>query len=325
MTTEKSKQDYSCCGPSSSDPSPAGEEQNQASCCPPSATELSNSPEEKEWNSTDGGIRQAVRESYGKVAERSNSGSSSCCGPSSSGQSASELMGYSKEELEALPEGADLGLGCGNPTAFASIQPGDVVVDLGSGAGIDCFLAAVKAGETGKVIGIDMTPPMIDKARANAKQGGYDNVEFRLGEIEHMPVADDVADLIISNCVINLSPDKPQVFREAYRVLKPGGKMMVSDIVLLRPLPESVRNSPEAYAGCVAGAMMKEEYLGAIRSAGFENVEIVDQAGDPVSLEDDPIVSEFAENADPSQKALLSQIVMKSVVTIKVSATKPAS
>lgn len=306
MTTEKSKQAYSCCGPSS-----------------PSSTELSESPEGKEWNSTDGGIRQAVREQYGKVADRSNSGSSSCCGPSS-GQSASEVMGYSKEELESLPKGADLGLGCGNPTAFASIQPGDVVVDLGSGAGIDCFLAAVKAGETGKVIGIDMTPPMIDKARANAKQGGHDNVEFRLGEIEHIPIGDDTADLIISNCVINLSPDKPQVFREAYRVLKPGGKVMVSDIVLLQPLPESVINSPEAYAGCVAGAMMKDEYLGAIRSAGFEKVEIVDQTGDPASLDEDPIISELAQNADPSQKALLSKIVMKSVVSIKVSATKPA-
>jgi ubiquinone/menaquinone biosynthesis C-methylase UbiE len=226
-------------------------------------------------------------------------------------------MGYSKEELDSLPEGTDLGLGCGNPTAFASIQPGDVVVDLGSGAGIDCFLAAQKAGETGKVIGVDMTGQMIDKARANAKQGGYTNVEFRLGEIENMPIADNTADLIISNCVINLSPDKPRVFREAHRVLKPGGRLMVSDIVILRPLPEHIRNSVRAYTGCIGGAMLMEEYLDAVKSAGFEDVQIIDKTGDSeAALEVAGI-----EDGDLSQEEL-NKVIMKSVVSIKVSARK---
>jgi SAM-dependent methyltransferase len=313
LTTEKNKRNYTCCGPNSSENKEIAEETNQVACCGPTTTEQSESSEDKAWNISDEGIRQAVREQYGKVAE----GNTSCCGPGAE-QPLSEQMGYSKEELDGLPEGTDLGLGCGNPTAFASIQPGDVVVDLGSGAGIDCFLAAQKAGETGKVIGVDMTAQMIDKARANAKQGGYTSVEFRLGEIENMPIADNTADLIISNCVINLSPDKPQVFREAHRVLKPGGRLMVSDIVILRPLPEHIRNSVRAYTGCIGGAMLMEEYLDAVKSAGFEDVQIIDKTGDSeAALEVTGI-----EDSDLSHEEL-NKIIMKSVVSIKVSARKP--
>ena len=186
-------------------------------------------------------------------------------------------IGYSAEELQAIPEEARMGLGCGNPTALASLKEGEVVLDLGAGGGIDCFLASVAVGRTGKVIGVDMTPEMLHSARDNARKGGYDNVEFRLGEIENLPVADSTVDAIISNCVINLSPDKRRVFEEAYRVLKPGGRVMVSDIVLTGELPENIRNSLAAYAGCVAGASLKEDYLATIANAGFENVEVVSE------------------------------------------------
>ncbi len=189
----------------------------------------------------------------------------------------SMAVGYSAEELQAIPEAARMGLGCGNPTALASLKEGEVVLDLGAGGGIDCFLAAVAVGKTGKAIGVDMTPEMLHRARDNARSGGYDNVEFRLGEIENLPVADGTVDAVISNCVINLSPDKERVFNEAYRVLKPGGRVMVSDIVLTKELPEDIRNSLEAYAGCVAGASRKEDYLATIAGAGFENVEVVSE------------------------------------------------
>jgi SAM-dependent methyltransferase len=187
-------------------------------------------------------------------------------------------MGYSAAELRAIPDGADLGLGCGNPTAMASLRRGEVVLDLGSGAGIDCFLAAEKVGPSGRAIGVDMTSEMVERARENARREKIANVEFRLGEIEHLPVADASVDVIISNCVVNLSPDKPQVFREAYRVLKPGGRMFLSDIVLLKELPRAVRESIEAYVGCIAGASLKADYLAAIRAAGFDDVDIVKEA-----------------------------------------------
>ena len=208
----------------------------------------------------------------------------SCCGPQASGSccspmdAASQAVGYSTEELGSIPEGANMGLGCGNPTAHASLKEGEVVVDLGAGGGIDCFLAANAVGNKGRVIGVDMTPAMVSSARANALRGGYDNVDFRLGEIEHLPVADSSVDAIISNCVINLSPDKAQVFREAYRVLKPGGGVMVSDIVINRELPESIKNSMEAYAACIAGASHKNDYLETITSAGFGDIEIVSES-----------------------------------------------
>ncbi|MEE8352926.1 MAG: arsenite methyltransferase, partial [Dehalococcoidales bacterium] len=201
----------------------------------------------------------------------------SCCGSSTSGlaDAMSRVVGYSDGELGSIPEGANLGLGCGNPTALASLKEGETALDLGAGGGIDCFLASKAVGKTGRVIGVDMTAEMVSRARANAERGGYENVDFRLGEIENLPVADGTVDAIISNCVINLSPDKPRVFREAFRTLKPGGRLMVSDIVLTGELPEEVRQSLAAYAGCVAGALPKEEYLAGLADAGFKDVEIV--------------------------------------------------
>jgi len=218
-------------------------------------------------------VRSAVRRVYGRIARDNRS----CCAPESCSGTASGMdrLGYSEKELASIPNGANLGLGCGNPTALASIREGDVVLDLGAGAGIDCFLAAEKVGASGRVIGVDMTPEMVDQARKNAREGGYDHVEFRLGEIEHLPVADASVDWVISNCVVNLSPDKAQVFREAYRSLRPGGGLLVSDIVLVADLPEGIRRDPEAVAGCIAGAMPREDYLKAIEAAGFGKVEVL--------------------------------------------------
>ncbi|NHJ49646.1 MAG: arsenite methyltransferase [Asgard group archaeon] len=184
---------------------------------------------------------------------------------------------YSKDELSSIPDGSNMGLGSGNPTSLADVQPGEVVIDLGSGPGVDCFLAANKVGETGKVIGIDMTYEMIDRARDNALKGNYNNVEFRLGEIEHLPVADNSADLIISNCVINLAPDKSQVFREAFRVLKPGGRLIISDIMFGNEMPQKVRDAFKGSYGCVSSAVLMDEYLSMIEKAGFSNVEILDK------------------------------------------------
>jgi len=224
-------------------------------------------------------IRNAVRESYGKIAlQETNSCCSTggCgCGCGSTQDTMSKAIGYSDEELSAVPEGANMGLGCGNPTALASLKEGEVVLDLGSGDGFDCFLAAAKVGESGKVIGVDMTAEMIEKARGNASKDGYHNVEFRLGEIENLPLADNSVDAVISNCVINLSPDKKRVFEETYRVLKPGGRVMVSDIALLKELPPEIKNSIGAYVGCVAGANTKEEYLATVKAAGFQEIEVV--------------------------------------------------
>jgi SAM-dependent methyltransferase len=186
-----------------------------------------------------------------------------------------QKVGYSDEDLAASPEGANLGLGCGNPVAIASLAPGETVLDLGAGPGFDCFLAARRVGETGKVIGVDMTPEMLTRARETALKGNIRNVEFRLGEIEHLPVADNSVDVILSNCVINLSPDKPQVFHEAFRVLKHGGRLMISDTVLLKPLPEFLQQSVAAYVGCVSGAMRKQEYIDTVEAAGFKDVHIV--------------------------------------------------
>ncbi len=222
-------------------------------------------------------VHKAVRERYGAITEEGRSCRSPACdsGDDRLQQIDSKEIGYTDGQLQAIPEGADLGLGCGNPTALASLKEGEVVLDLGSGAGIDCFLAANIVGKTGAANGVDMTPAMIDRARENARNGGYDNVEFRLGEIENLPVADRSVDVVISNCVINLSPDKARVFKEAYRALRPGGRLMVLDIVLLKALPKSIGNSIEAYIGCVAGASLKREYLEAIENAGFQEVEVV--------------------------------------------------
>ena len=197
-----------------------------------------------------------------------------CC---SSQQTGSKAVGYTDEQLGVIPDGADLGLGCGNPTALASLKEGETVLDLGSGGGIDCFLASSKVGQNGRVIGVDMTPEMIERARENASKGNYRNVDFRLGEIEHLPVADNSVDVVISNCVINLSLDKAQVFKEAYRVLRSGGRVMVSDIVLLKELPDAIKSSVIAYTGCIAGASRKEDYLATVASAAFQDVEVISE------------------------------------------------
>jgi SAM-dependent methyltransferase len=221
-------------------------------------------------------VKAAVRETYGRIATAETAsgccGTTACCG--SSAQPTSEALGYSEEERRSAPEGADLGLGCGNPQAIAGLQPGERVLDLGSGAGFDAFLAARQVGEAGRVIGVDMTPEMIAKARANIGKTDLRNVEFRLGEIEHLPIADASVDLIMSNCVINLSTHKAAVFREAFRVLAPGGRVAISDIVALRELPESVRNDLQAYAGCVSGAALVPEVEATLAAAGFADIRV---------------------------------------------------
>ena len=269
--------------------------------------------------------KKVVREGYARIAKQGSSccaPPSSCCGNTDLAQDISRNIGYSEEELKAVPEGANLGLGCGNPVALASLREGETVLDLGSGAGFDCFLAASKVGADGMVIGVDMTPEMLEKARQNASKGDYGNVEFRLGEIENLPLADSSVDVVISNCVINLSPDKERVFRETFRVLKPGGRLMVSDIVLLKELPVSIKNSIEAYVGCLAGAMMRDEYLGAIEGAGFQDVGIVDEICFPIELmANDPTA--WAIQKD--QGIALEEVkeFAGSVISIKVHGVKP--
>ncbi len=225
-------------------------------------------------------VRESVRDSYTRVAEANENGknhgvASGCCGVSSeSGINAivSSRLGYSESDCCNIPAGADMGLGCGNPRAIADLKPGEVVLDLGSGGGFDAFLAAREVGEDGQVIGVDMTPAMVSKARAIALDADFQNVEFRLGEIEHLPVADDSIDVIISNCVINLSPNKPQVFREAFRVLRPGGRLAISDVVASVELPDQMRNDQELYSACIAGASTIDILYEIIRSAGFDDV-----------------------------------------------------
>ena len=222
-------------------------------------------------------IKDIVKATYSRIAERSQQSccsGSGCCGAANPSVLA-EVMGYSGEDLECVPEEASLGLGCGNPTAIAELREGETVLDLGSGAGMDVFLAASKVGPKGKVIGVDMTTEMIDKARAIARSNGYENVEFRLGEIEELPIADSSVDTVISNCVINLSPDKSKAFREAYRVLNSKGKLIVSDIVSECQLPDEIRKNLAAWAGCIAGALEQQEYLAKIREAGFNGLQVV--------------------------------------------------
>ncbi len=230
-------------------------------------------------------IRDYVRERYGAIAAQDDSeagggcgcggGNSSCCGGGASAETTySEKLGYSAADAAAVPAGADLGLGCGNPLALASIQPGETVLDLGSGAGFDCLLAARQLNGTGRVIGVDMAPPMIAKARRNAAKAGFANVEFRLGEIEHLPVADASVDLIISNCVVNLSPEKAQVYREAFRVLKPGGRLAIADVVATKPVPPALRQQLEAIGACVAGAALVDDIKRMLREAGFARIEL---------------------------------------------------
>jgi SAM-dependent methyltransferase len=258
-------------------------------------------------------VREIVRDAYGKVGEGASG--AGCCGPSACGgpaMTADELaakIGYSAEELRALPEGSNLGLSCGNPTAIAALEPGQAVLDLGSGGGFDCFVAGPKVGARGRVIGVDMTPEMVARARKNLagyrKATGLDNVEFRLGEIEHLPVADASMDVVISNCVINLSPEKPQVWREIARVLRPGGKVAASDLALLRPLPEKVRSMVEALVGCVAGAVLMGEYRAMVEAAGLLDVRLVPKPEYVAALErfEDPLYRKIAEALPAGTKA----------------------
>jgi len=272
-------------------------------------------------------IRDAVREGYGRIAEGKNK---SCCGPSScccGGDQAggeerlAQALGYEADELSGLPDGANMGLSCGNPVALASLCQGDIVLDLGSGGGFDAFIAGRQVGPAGRVIGVDMTPEMLAKARRNIaayhERTGLDNVEFRLGEIENLPVADASVDVIISNCVINLSPDKPRVWREIARVLKPGGRVAVSDIALLKPLPEALQASVQAFVGCVAGAVLVDETREMVRSAGLTPAGFAAQAGyiDSMADESDPVFRELAAGLPPQTK--LSDFVTSLKVTAK--------
>jgi len=260
-------------------------------------------------------IRQSVRDSYAKVAEASDNGEccgveSSCCGVSADINSVQSMrLGYSENDLDTIPGGADMGLGCGNPRAIASLQADEVVLDLGSGGGFDAFLAAREVGKHGLVIGVDMTPAMVSKARRNAESAGFGNVEFRLGEIEHLPVADSSVDVIISNCVINLSPDKAQVFRDAYRVLRPGGRLAISDVVATARLPDEVRNDPHLHACCVAGAVLVDELQVMLEQANFTEVHVTpkDESREfisdwvPGSGVEDYVVSAHIEAIKPAQ------------------------
>ncbi len=272
-------------------------------------------------------VRTAVRENYGKIASEAGQ---SCCGPQQQdascgcGEGGAELSDrvvklYETEDVAGLPsEVTDLSLGCGDPVTLASLETGAVVLDLGSGGGIDVFLAAKQVGEDGFVIGVDMTPAMIDQARINKAKLGAENVEFRLGEIERLPVADGEVDVVISNCVINLSPDKPQVFREAFRALKPGGRIAVSDIVTDGPLPDKIKNDLSAWAGCVAGELDAADYIAAITDAGFEEVEL-----SPVYMDKETIDSavdqlDLSDNVD-----LEDEDLYKSIYSAKVTARKP--
>lgn len=232
--------------------------------------------------------REMVRDNYGKVADAGGGcgcqAGASCCSPAAEPAGKPDL-GYSEDELAAAPAGADMGLGCGNPGAIAGIKPGETVLDLGCGAGFDCFIAAGKTGEGGRVIGVDMTPEMLAKARSNAGKSGLENVEFRLGEIEHLPVADGSVDVIISNCVINLSPDKAGVFSEAARVLKSGGRLSISDIVAMRPLPEGLKNDPAAVCSCIGGAATVGELEAALSAAGFTDIKVTPLPGSGAMVE----------------------------------------
>ena len=269
-------------------------------------------------------IKSKVREGYAQIAKQESSccrPTESCCGSATTVEDISKNIGYTEEELRAVPEGANLGLGCGNPTAIASLKENETVLDLGSGAGFDCFLAANKVGKQGRVIGIDMTPEMIEKARENAEKGGYDNVEFRLGEIEHLPVDSESIDVVISNCVINLSPNKKQVFHEACRVLKPGGRLIISDIVLVKELSDFIKDSFEAYVGCISGAIMKDRYLELIKAVGFHDVTVTDETSFPIELMvNDPTAQTIINKANITTEEL--EKVGNSVLSIKVTCKK---
>lgn len=239
-------------------------------------------------------LRQAVRQQYDLVANGAASGcGSACCGASSvSSATTAQNLGYTAQDIAVVPAGANMGLGCGNPQAIARLKPGEIVLDLGSGGGFDCFLAAQQVGETGQVIGVDMSPAMISKARASADRGGYRNVEFRLGEIEHLPVADGIVDVVMSNCVINLSPDKARVYADAFRVLKPGGRLAIEDVVAFVAMPEATRRDIALYTGCLAGAATVFQVEEMLRASGFTSIRIA------AKDESQSIIREWAPGMD---------------------------
>jgi SAM-dependent methyltransferase len=263
-------------------------------------------------------IREQVREGYTRVAEQS----SGCCGEAAAtNEEAARRIGYSEEQLRSAPEEANLGVGCGNPTALASLRPGEVVLDLGSGGGFDAFLAARAVGPGGRVIGVDMTDAMLERARGNARRAGIDNVEFRKGTIEDLPVDGESVDVIISNCVINLSPEKERVFGEAFRVLRPGGRLMISDIILEKALPPGVAESLDAHLGCVGGASIRGEYLETIEKAGFRDVRIVRETCVAEAFgSDHPQVREGAEQLGMTLEEAAD--VLRSVTSVHLQATK---
>lgn len=282
-------------------------------------------------------IRKAVRDRYGSIAQKDDDaaaadtldaadGRCGCgCSPQVSDATValtySETIGYSKEDLSAAPVDANLGLGCGNPTALAQLEEGEVVLDLGSGGGIDCFLAAQKVGPGGKVIGVDMTPDMLSRARKAARAGGYDNVEFRLGEIEALPVPDNSVDVIISNCVINLSPERDRVFAEAFRVLKPGGRIMISDLTSGQQTPTFLLENTEAFVGCLP--VQRDEYLEGLRSAGLEDVEFAEEKAYPTALlASDPAVKGYIEDHPEEEEAIFG--FMDSIRSGMIKGRKPA-
>jgi arsenite methyltransferase len=265
-------------------------------------------------------VRTAVRQRYGQIVRDFDKGPASCCGASNCcGETARNITRvealYETPDVAELPSDVTgMSLGCGDPVTLATLQPGATVLDLGSGGGIDCFLAARQVGPGGHIIGVDMTPDMLEKARANARKMGVENVEFRLGEIEHLPVADESVDVIISNCVINLSPDKPQVFREAYRVLRPGGRLAVSDIVTRSELPPELKQDLDSWASCVAGAWVDKEYVGAIEAAGFVDVSIKEKTADQASIDD---------GSDQSGQGIDPTNLQHMIYSARVTATKP--
>ncbi len=268
-------------------------------------------------------IKEVIKKEYGEIAKQKKSCcnlANSCCGNIKTAKNVSKRIGYTDNDISTVPKGANLGLGCGNPIALASLKEGEVVLDLGSGAGFDTFLAANKVGDNGKVIGIDITPEMIEKARENAEKGKYKNVEFRLGEINNLPVADSLIDVVISNCVINLVPDKKRVFKETFRVLKSVGRLMVSDIVLLKKLPYEIINSIEAYIGCVSGAIMKDEYIKAIEESGFEEIRIISESAFSVDL----IANrEIINSVTEGKRRIMNEKIKDSVVSISIFGIKP--
>ena len=309
MTTTPSTNSRTCCAPD---------------CCGGERAAHAMHPEDHHFHSQDDvreSVREQVREGYSRIA-RAGSFSAGCCVSASAGTSAggccgpatldpeqiAAAVGYAQNELDAIPQGANMGLSCGNPTAIASLKPGEIVLDLGSGGGFDCFIAGPKVGSTGRVIGVDMTPDMLTKARRNlasyTRQSGLNNVEFRLGEIENLPVADASVDVVISNCVLNLSPDKPRVWHEIARVLKPGGRVAVSDLALLQPLPESVRADVEALVGCIAGAVLVEETRRMAQEAGLAEIVLEPKPQYIESMTDwqDPLYRKMLESLPPGTK-----------------------